>query len=90
MWHRDPDDQNVKLFHYNNRSPHTHVLKLQAHFLDKIQLQDTQSVKRLTTDWRVWFLTGQTSTSAVNIQTHTDKLMHFYSQCKNNAIDRTI
>ena len=79
MWHCDPDDQNMKLFHHNNHIFNTRDLKLQVHFSDKIQLKDTQSVKRLTTVWRVWFLTGQTSSSVVNIQIHTDKLIHFYN-----------
>jgi hypothetical protein len=86
MWHCDPDDQNMKLFHQNNRSPHTHDLKLQVRFSYKIQLKDTQSVDRLTTVWGVWFLTGQTSSSAVNIQVHTDKNI----QCKNNTVDTAI
>ena len=80
--------QTTKILNYANII--TAVVKLQVHFSDKFQLKNTHSVKRLTTVLRVWFLTGQTSSSVVNIKIHTDELMHFYSQCKNNAVDTTI
>jgi len=45
MWHCDPDNQNIKLCHYNNRSRMTHDVKLQEHFSDKIQLKNKQKRK---------------------------------------------